>query len=77
MRSLLVGIADVVEVTNEVDTFKVEETLGRRYGAWGGAVNIIFLARRGERAKFCETVLFRPNELAEMGEEGEPSSRKL
>lgn len=70
MRSLLVGIADVVEVTNEVDTFKVEETLGRRYGAWGGAVNIIFLASRGERAKFCETVLFRPNELAEMGEDG-------
>jgi hypothetical protein len=70
MRSLLVGIADVVEVTNEVDTFKVEETLGRRYGAWGGAVNIIFLARRAERAKFCETVLFRPNELAEMGEDG-------
>jgi hypothetical protein len=70
MRSLLVGIADIVEVTNAVDTFKVEETLGRRYGAWGGAVNIIFPARRGERAKFCETVLFRPNELAEMGEDG-------
>lgn len=70
MRTLLVGIADVVEVTSEVDTFKVEETLGRRYGAWGGAVNIIFQARKGERMNFCETVLFRPTELAEMVEDG-------
>lgn len=70
MRSLLVGIADVVEVKNDVDTFKVEETVGRRYGAWGGAVNIIFVARKGERVKFCETVLFRPNELVELVEDG-------
>jgi hypothetical protein len=70
MRSLLVGIAEVIEVAKGVDTFKVEEILGRRYGAWGGAVNIIFAARKWEQARFCETVLFRPNELSEMIEDG-------
>lgn len=64
IRSLLVGIADVVEVPNGVDTFKIEKILGRRYGAWGGAINIIFQARKGAQATFCETVLYRPNELA-------------
>jgi hypothetical protein len=70
MRSLLVGIADVVEVTREVDTFKVEETLGARYGAWGGAVNIVFLARKGDRTKFCDTLRFLPKDLIEITENG-------
>lgn len=70
IRSLLVGIADVVEVPVGVDTFKVEKTLGRRYGAWGGAINIIFQARRGARGTFCETVLYRPNELEDLIDDG-------
>lgn len=70
IRSLLVGIADIVEVPVDVDTFKVEEILGRRYGAWGGAVNIIFPARRGLRGTFCETVLYRPSEIVDLLQDG-------
>lgn len=70
IRSMLVGIAEVVEVAVDVDTFKVEENLGRRYGAWGGAINIIFQARRGDRGTFCETVLFRPSDLADLIDDG-------
>ncbi len=70
IRSLLVGIADVVEVPLGADTFKIEEKLGRRYGAWGGAINIIFQARRGARGTFCETALYRPNEITELIDDG-------
>lgn len=69
IRSLLVGVADVVAVPVGVDTFKIEEVLGRRYGAWGGAINIIFQARRGKSEMFCETVLYRQNDLANLVEE--------
>jgi hypothetical protein len=70
IRSLLVGIADVVEVSNEADTFQIEKILGRRYGAWGGAINIVFQPRVGERGSFCETVMYRPNELSELEDDG-------
>lgn len=63
IRSLLVGIADVVEVAQDVDTFKVEAVLGRRFGAWGGAVNIVFPARGYVHGRFIETRLYRPSEL--------------
>lgn len=70
MQSLLVGIADVVEVPRGADTFRIEETLGRQYGAWGGAINIVFQPRRGRTGMFCETVRYRPNDLLELQEEG-------
>lgn len=70
MRSLLVGIADVVEVVSGADTFQIEQDVGRRYNAWGGAINIIFVARKGERQSFCETLLFRPTDLIEIFDGG-------
>lgn len=66
LRSLLVGIADVVEVRPGADTFRIEEIVGRRYGAWGGAINIIFQARRGRAGTSCETMLYRPQDLANL-----------
>lgn len=63
LRSILVGLADVVEVPASVDTFAVETIVGRRYIAFGGAINIIFPARKGDRGWFCETVLIRPTEI--------------
>lgn len=66
LRSILVGLADVVDVPASVDTFAIEEIVGRRYMAFGGAVNIVFPARKGDRGWFCETVLLRPDEIADI-----------
>jgi len=70
MQSLLVGIADVVQVPPGANTYEIEEILGRQYGAWGGAINIVFQPRRGRGGMFCEAVRYRPNDLLELTEEG-------
>ncbi|MBC8726289.1 hypothetical protein F6X37_33615 [Paraburkholderia sp. 31.1] len=63
LRSILVGLADVVDVPASVDTFAIEETVGRRYISFGGAINIVFPVRQGTRGLFCDTVLLRPDEI--------------
>jgi hypothetical protein len=37
----LVGLAQIVQISPECDTYKLESILGRRNSAWGGAINII------------------------------------
>jgi hypothetical protein len=66
MRSLLIGIADVVQVSKTANTFEIEEVLGRRYAAWGGAINILFRPRKSDRGSYCQTVLLLPSTIAEM-----------
>lgn len=66
LRTLLVGIAEVVEVPVGVDTFKIEEVLSSRYGAWGGAINVLFQARIGDRGVYCDRTLYRPADLADL-----------
>lgn len=70
LQSLLVGIADIVQVPASADSFAIASIVGRKYTAWGGAINVIFPPRRGDRGIFCETVLFRPDELLALADEG-------
>lgn len=70
LRTILVGLADVVDVPAGVDTYQLQETVGRRYIAFGGAINIIFPVRIGDRGPFCETVLFRPAEIQALQGDG-------
>lgn len=70
LRSILVGLSDVVAIPAAENTFAIEEVVGRRYMAFGGAINIIFPVRNGERGPFCETVLLRPDEIADILEGG-------
>jgi len=70
LRSILVGLADVVCVPLEEDTFAIEEHVGRRFMAFGGALNIVFPGRQGDRGHFYETVLMRPDEVADLLENG-------
>lgn len=70
LRSILVGLAQVVVVEKSVDTFRLEAILGRRYSAYGGAINIIFQYQSARGGAFCKTVLMRPEELAEFTEAG-------
>lgn len=70
MQSLLVGIADVVKVAPGVDTFELEKVLGRRYGAWGGAINVLYRAKLGRSSVYCDNSLYLPEKLAELAEAG-------
>lgn len=70
LRSILVGLADVVCIPPEEDTFAIEEIVGRRFIAFGGAINIVFPSRQGDRGIFNETVLLRPDEIIEILENG-------
>lgn len=70
LRSILVGLADVVCVPAEEDTFAIEEVVGRRFMAFGGALNIVFPGRQGDRGHYCESVLLRPDEIVDLRESG-------
>lgn len=66
LRSILVGLADVVFVPKEQDTFAIEELVGRRFMAFGGALKIVFPGRQGDRGFFYESVLIRPFEVVDI-----------
>lgn len=70
LRSVLVGLAQVIEIPKHVDTYRLEHILGRRYSAYGGAINIISPYRMTESGGFCKTTLFTPDRLAELVEAG-------
>jgi hypothetical protein len=70
LRSVLVGLAQVIEIPVHADTYRLEEMLGRRYSAFGGAINIISPYRATESGGFCKTVLFKPDRLADLVEAG-------
>lgn len=70
LRSILVGLADVAFIPVDEDTFSIEEIVGRRFMAFGGAINIVFPGRQGARDYFYETVLLRFEELTGLLEGG-------
>lgn len=63
LRSTLIGLADVVCVPATEDTFAIEDTLGRRFMAFGGAIRIVFPGRQGERGHFYESVRIDPEDI--------------
>jgi hypothetical protein len=70
LRSVLIGLAQVVEIPDGADTFKIEGILGRRYSSFGGAINIVFPFRKTDEGGFCKTVLLRPDQIRELNEVG-------
>ncbi|KAB2681417.1 hypothetical protein [Brucella tritici] len=70
MRSLAVGLAQTVKVSPGIDTFKLQEVVGRRYIAFGGTINIIFPPRKSEFSKFCKSVLIHPDQMEELALSG-------
>ncbi len=49
------GIADVVKIVPEANTYDIEEILGDRYAAWRGAINLIFPPINSGEAVFIST----------------------
>ena len=65
LRTLLVGLSDVVEIPVSVDTFNIENIIGKRYIAFGGAIKVVFPLRNRDSRRFCDTVLFQPSEIVQ------------
>ena len=60
LQGHLVGLAQVVVVDENMDSWFMERVVGRRYSAWGGAINIIYPS--GGR-DFCRNKLYVLDEL--------------
>lgn len=77
LRSIVAGLAEVVSVRKQVDTFALEEIVGRRYMAFGGAINIVFPGRHSERGRFFETVLFRADDIDQLQDDGKSTESEV
>lgn len=49
LQEALVGLAQVVEVVSDFQSYEMEAVLGRKFSAWDGAVNIIHTPRKDGR----------------------------
>ncbi len=46
LQRKLVGLAQVVEISQEFNSYEMVEVMGQRYSAWNGAVNILYTRAR-------------------------------
>jgi len=46
LQELLLGLAQVVKVEEDFNSYEMEEVLGRRFSAWDGAINILHIPFR-------------------------------
>lgn len=58
LQRTLFGLAQVVGVDREFNSYDMEETVGREYSAWAGAINIIRTPHRNGRV-FSDLILLR------------------
>lgn len=77
LRGLLVGIADVFEISSRANTFEIQDIIGSRYAAWLGAVNIIFPSRQSYGRAFYETVRFLPEQIQTLGAEWRAAENEI
>lgn len=65
LQDALFGLAQVVEVTPNFDSFEMEEHLGKVWSAWQGAINILQTPRSNG---FVHGSLLRASEIEAIGE---------
>lgn len=66
VRSTLAGLADVVSILSSEDTFSIQDAVGRRFMAFGGAINVIFPPRRSGERVFTKTFRFNPDDIQDL-----------
>lgn len=66
LRQVVIGLAQVIEIPKTADTFAIEDKIGRRYSAFGGAINIIFPFQKTTSGGFCKTVRIQSDSLEEL-----------
>jgi hypothetical protein len=77
LRSLLLGVAEVLEIPAGTNTFEVQEKLGSRYAVWLGAINIIYPSRQDQGKAFYETHRFMPDNIQDFIEEGRQPENEI
>lgn len=77
LRSLLLGLADVIQIPQNANTYKIADILGSRYSCWGGAINIIQPARRTWEDKYIGNILLLPDEISELLESGQKAENEI
>jgi hypothetical protein len=70
LRSILIGLASVIDIPADANTYEMERTLGRQFSAFGGAINIIFPNKGNMAGSFYRTILLRPDRLDQILAEG-------
>lgn len=78
LRQLLVGLAQVIEIPATADSYALEEILGRRYTAFGGAVRVILPYRKTVQGDYCATSLIPVDALKNfLSTDADPESELL
>jgi hypothetical protein len=74
LQEQLVGLAQVIYSTDEINSWDLEAELTRRYSAWDGAVNIIFPSRG---KNFCHNRLLSGGVIQELYDDGLHISQEI
>jgi hypothetical protein len=69
LRLNLIGLADVVHIPKHVDTFNLQDIVGKRSMTYGGAVKVIFAKREGSQRDTCETLMMLPDEIKSLSQD--------
>lgn len=67
LQEQLIGLAQVIVVNHDINTFQLETVLGQRYSVWDGAINIIFPLLNRE---ICHNKLISKQKLIELSISG-------
>lgn len=70
LRSMLLGLAKVINIPPSVDTYRLEEMIGRKYVSFNGAINIISPCRQINDGIFCKNIVLTHDEIEQIIEVG-------
>jgi hypothetical protein len=65
LQQIVIGLAQVVEVSSELNSYEMEEILGRHWSAWDGAVNVLHTRTPNG---FIRGRVFRTDEIETWGD---------
>jgi hypothetical protein len=70
VKSLVVGIAEVVVIPPDARTYEIGDVLGNQFRSWLGAVNVIFPVTRGARSTLAPNRKLFPEQIEEIRANG-------
>ena len=74
LQTILIGLADVVRVQRDSDTFEMSNILGNSRSAWGGAINVLSIPSDDGKVR---TRLFRSEVINDWGDDSNKISKVL
>jgi hypothetical protein len=74
LREVLVGLAEVVQVASDFNSYEMEEVLGQPWSAWSGAINVIHMP---VSSGFVRGRFFLSREIETWGDSQHERSSKL